>query len=178
MTDPVSRETLEWYLVQTQAQKEHIASRFIRGLGHETLYLRYRTQTRHARKVTEVDRPYFPRYIFAGVEDAGDLSGVNSAFGVSTVVYCGDKPVEVPLPVIEELAGRADAHGYVAGVDPVWLERRQRLEKGQMVKIDLGPFQGFIGQVRLDSGAKVKLWLDVLHRRVKAEFPPDALSPT
>ena len=140
--------------------------------GLDTLYLHYRDTVRHARHVIAVLKPYFPRYLFVGAP-AGRLYGVNQTIGVSTVLYNGDEPLEIPFEVIKELRSRGDDNGCVT----MSKKQRERWREGQRVRIVAGPLAGFFGQVELDKGNAVTVWVEMFKKRVKSTVDPRMLSP-
>ena len=166
-----------WYVVHTKPRKEGMANSLLKSQGFETLYLYYSGVVKHARKVRKVDKSLFPRYIFAGLTNGQAVYDINHTIGVSTVIYCGDKPLEVPESVIEELRARGDKDGMVRFTPRETVEHRQRYMRGQMVRINEGPLVGFLACVELDTGHQVKVWVEMFKSEVEASFEPEALSP-
>lgn len=167
----------EWNVVYTNARQEATAAHWLKRSGYEVLFLKYKTRVRHARRVEDAIRPYFPRYVFMAAQASQGLASAFSAPGVSTVLYCGDKPLAVPQPVIDELSGRADSDGLIREATGIQRNQRVRLRQGQEVRVDHGPFEGFIGMVELDRGVEVRVWLRDLFRGLTVHLPPEALSP-
>ena len=167
---------MTWYAVMTNARAELLAAAELCRQGYEVLYLHYPGTVSHARRVSRVLRPYFPRYLFARVEATQSVYGVNHTQGVSTVVYAGDEPVEVPEKVIEELRTRGDENGLVK-MTPDEEEVRKRYETGAQVEILTGPFAGFLGVVELDKGKEVCIFLETFKRRVRFGLMPEQVSP-
>ncbi len=166
-----------WYAVHTNARKEGLANKLLKHQGFETLYLHYSGVVKHARKVRKVEKPYFPRYIFAGVSNGLSVYNINKTIGVSTVVYLGDNPLEIPGSVIEELQARGNKIGLVQFMPVESIEQRGRYRQGQRVAILEGPLAGFLATVSLDTGQQVTVWLEMFKGQVKAAFKPEALSP-
>lgn len=165
-----------WYAVHTNVRSEFLVSDLLRNQGYETLNLHYRDTVRHARKTCHVLRPYFPRYLFASPSPGKTAHAITRIMGVAGVVCSGDRPLEVPLEVIAELAGRGDANGLV-GLSDEELGHRKRFQKGQIVQVDDGPLAGLLAAVELDTGDEVRIWLDVFKRRVNVALEPGAVSP-
>ena len=166
-----------WYAVLTKPQKEGLVSNLLAHQGFETLYLHYWTKVKHARRTRLVQRAYFPRYIFAAVDIGLTVYDINHTIGVSTVIYLGDNPLEIPTSVIEELQARGDSKGMVQFTPREVTEHRKRYRRGEMVRIDEGPLVGFIACVELDRGHQVKVWVSMFKSEVEASFEPEALSP-
>lgn len=164
-----------WYAVLTKARKEGLVHRLLHRQGFETLYLHYVGTVKHARKTWKVLRPYFPRYIFAGIVNELTVHQINRTVGVSTVVYLADEPLEIPGPVIEELRGRGDKRGLVRLELEEGTEHRRRYHRGEQVRISGGPLEGLLAIVALDRGHEVSVWLRMFGGRVQALFAPEGL---
>ena len=165
-----------WFAVYTNARQEWLASRLLQHEGYETLYLHYRDTVNHARATVEVRKPYFPRYLFVGVEGGQSIGDVNRTMGVSEVVRFGEGPLEIPSAVIEELRSRGDEDGMV-NLPTVEKRRRKLLESGEVVRVHYGSFAGLMGVVALDMGREVRIWLEMFKGRVSVDFLPDHISP-
>ena len=167
---------VSWFAVHTQPKMEGAVRDALNRMGYETLYLHYRRTVKHARKVKEVLRPYFPRYVFVGVAPGQGFYDINTCPGASTVVYSGDKPLEIPESDITLLRQEANEHGLVGG-DPDAVPERERMKPGEVVNITYGPMTGLSGVVELDKGGEVALLIEMFKQRVRAHFKPEALSP-
>jgi transcriptional antiterminator RfaH len=147
---------MKWFAVLTNARAEWMAHQELRRQGYDTLYLHYMGTVSHANRKIGVLKPYFPRYLFVGVEPGQSIGKVNKTQGVSTVVYFGDEPLAVPDRVMDELRAKGNRDGLVdVPAAPV----RERLERGTQVTLESGPFAGFIATVSLDRGASIVVWL-------------------
>ena len=170
-------ESVNWYATYTRTRSEWLVHRLLKYQGFETLYLHYPAMVKHARREYEVLRPYFPRYVFAAVSEGQEVSQINKTIGVSTVVYLGDKPLEIPLPVIEELRLRADENGRLLKPPKETIEQRKRFRRGQKVRITEGVLEGLKAVIEVDSGHQVKVWLSMFKGEVPVVLSPEALHP-
>ncbi len=164
-----------WYAVHTKPQRERQVTTLLHKLGLATLFLHFNDVTRHARRERRVTRAYYPRYVFAGASDPFWVPEINRTIGVSTVVYRGDKPLEVPAEVIEESRQRGDNNGLVAMTQEDAKKHRLRFRKGEQVQIMDGPLAGLFAIVALDSGPTVRVWLQMFGGKVEALFDPEGL---
>jgi transcription antitermination factor NusG len=103
------------------------------GQGFRTFQPKRHKTVRHARKLNTVEAPFFPRYLFIGL----DLSrhrwrSVNGTFGVSRLVMRGDEPDPVPHGVVEALIAAANTRGI--------LQLASKLQVGGPVRLMAGPF--------------------------------------
>lgn len=167
----------KWYACHTKPQKEGLVHTLLSWQGYETLYLHYPTTIKHARRTKNVMRAYFPRYVFVAVGEGQAVYDVNNTIGVSTVVYLGDKPLEIPDPVIEELRQRADKTGMLKLSPQETAEVRKRYRKGQKVRITEGILEGLQATIGIDSGSEIKVWLGLFKGEVQVSLKPEALSP-
>lgn len=166
-----------WLAVYTSPQKEGLVNMLLSLQGFETLHLHYPRTIRHARRERQVIISHFPRYIFVAVGEGQGLGDINNTMGVSTVVYMGDKPLEIPLAVIEELKSRAYGNGLLKETPKETTETRKRFRRGQRVKITEGVLQGLPAIVEVDNTNEIKVWISLFQGEVQAGFPPEAISP-
>ena len=167
---------LTWYAVYTNAQKEWLVDDLLRQQGFETLYLHFLYTIDHARRTRTVKKSLLTRYIFAGVTDGLTVYDINSTIGVSTVVYgMGDRPLDIPVAVIEELRDRGDERGLVWVPPEAARAPRKRFRRGEQVRITDGPLAGLFAVVALDSGPAVRVWLEMFGGKVEALLPPKGL---
>jgi transcriptional antiterminator RfaH len=173
----MKRQEATWYACYTKPQKESLVHMLLTLQGFETLYLHYPKTINHARRVSHVIRSYFPRYIFVAVVEGQAVGDINNTIGVSTVVYQGDDPLEIPLSVIEELRLRADETGLLKVTPEETTEQRKRYRRGQKVRITEGVLEGLEAVMGLDAGHEVKVWMELFKGRVQVSLPPGAISP-
>ena len=166
-----------WFAVHTNARKEDLVNRLLEHQGFATLYLHYQTTVKHGRRTYINFRPYFPRYVFASPAEHLSVYDINRTIGVSTVVYLGDQPLEIPTPVVDELRARGNSRGLVKLAAEEHGEHRKRYRQGQHVRIADGPLAGFLAVVAVDRGHQVRVWVEMFKGQVEAAFRPEALSP-
>ncbi len=167
---------MNWFAVYTNPQKEGLVA-FLLGMQRfETLWLHYMYRP-HRRGGALVCRSYFPRYLFVGLEDGQALGTVNDTAGVSTVIYQGDEPLEIPQPVIDELRLRADDAGLLHLTPEETNEQRRRFRRGQRVRITEGILQGMEAVVGLDTGGEIKVMIEMFRGKVPASLDPEAVAP-
>lgn len=165
-----------YYAVYTKPQKEGLVARLLEVRGFLTLYLHYSIVQRHARKTRQVERAYFARYVFAGVVNGGPtIHDVARLTGVASLVHLADRPLEIPLPVIDELRARGDKLGRVRHVPLEPRERRWRFKAGETVNIIQGPLIGLLAVVGVDRGAAVQVWLEGFGSAVEVILNPAGL---
>jgi len=160
-----------WYVVHTLPSAEARAEFQLQRQGFRTFQpKRYKT-VRHARKLTTIESPYFPRYLFIILDLGRDQwRTVNGTFGVSRLVMCGDQPHAVPRGVVEELIELADARGI--------LQLGTKLRVGERVRLLAGPFSDQLGILdHLDDAGRVRVLLHILGRQVATSTNVNNLLP-
>lgn len=164
---------MQWYVVYTQPNGEHLATRHLERQGFETLLPTYKCRRSHARRREVVRRPLFPRYLFVALDPAAQRwRPILSTVGVSDIVRLGDKPSPLPLGLAEEITERAAA-GEFDRLSPL-----KELREGDEVRVIEGPFAETIGRfVGLTDNERVLVLLEFLGRKVRATLSRVAVNP-
>src|SRR5689334_4765272 len=82
-----------WFAVNTQPLAEMRAQRNLENQGFRIFTPRRRKMRCHARKMTMIEAPLFPRYLFVAFDPQRDRwRSINSTFGVSQLVMRGETP--------------------------------------------------------------------------------------
>lgn len=169
--DPASAG--RWHIVHTNANAERMATELLMEAGITVHFPHYEVRRRHGRRVTEKMAPLYPRYLFAALRPGQAIYDINHTIGVSTVVYRGPKPLEVPVEVMRAECDRTDQDGKLTMSELRRLglalpgRYEHRFEVGQRVRMVRGPFEGLKGVVaQLDKRDAIRIWLDVLGREV------------
>ncbi len=145
-----------WYAVHSQPNREFRAIHQLENQKLEVFLPKRLKTVRHARRLTNVAAPFFPRYLFIQL----DLSqhrwrSINGTFGVSSLVMQGDLPHPVPRGVVEAMIASVDAMGLLC------LE--QNLMVGDRVRLAAGPFAEKLGTLdRLDDSGRVRVLLEIM----------------
>lgn len=122
-----------WFAVNTQPVAEARAQRNLQNQGFRTFMPRRRRVVRHARKLTTVAAPLFPRYLFVAFDPQRDQwRRINSTFGVSRLIMRGEAPHPVPDGVTEALIAVTVEGGIV--------DLAAKLQEGSPVRVMAGPF--------------------------------------
>ena len=161
----------EWYAVHTQPSNEATAAFNLMRQGFQIYLPQYVRARRHARRLEKVKRPLFPRYMFVKFDVMGQpWRNINSTFGVSRLVCCGEKPLAVPGVIIDEIKTREDNRGLVS------LGRLIKYKAGDSVKViegALSELTGIFESARDDD--RVSVLLELLGREVVVALPMDSI---
>jgi transcription elongation factor/antiterminator RfaH len=150
-----------WFAVNTQPFAEARAQRNLENQGFRIFMPRRRKMLRHARKLTVVEAPLFPRYLFVAFDPHRDQwRKINSTFGVSRLVMRGETPNPVPNGVIEAL--------IAVTVDGGIVDLAAKLQEGSLVRVMAGPFAEQLARLeQLDDSGRAHILLEILGRQVR-----------
>jgi transcription elongation factor/antiterminator RfaH len=149
-----------WYAVHTLPFAEARAEGHLHNQGFRTFQPKRQKTIRHARRLSTVEAPYFPRYLFIVLDMTRDQwRSVNGTFGVSRLVMWGDRPHPLPPGVVETMIASADPRGI--------LQLARKLQVGGRVRLMAGPLAEQLAILdELDDSGRVRLLLDILGRQV------------
>ncbi len=142
--------------MHTQPNRELRANSQLENQGYEVFLPRRLKTVRHARKLTNVAAPFFPRYLFVRLDLLQHRwRSVNGTFGVSSLVMQGEKPHPVPRGVVEAMIASVDTSGFLCF--------KESLALGTRVRLAAGPFAEQLGILdRLDDSGRVRVLLDIM----------------
>jgi transcriptional antiterminator RfaH len=160
-----------WYAVQTLPFAEARAEGQLWNQGFRSFQPKRLKTVRHARRLSTVEAPYFPRYLFVVLDLARhQWRKVNGTFGVSRLVMRGNQPHPVPRGVVEALIATADARGV--------LQLADKLQVGGPVRLMAGPFAERLAILdHLDDSGRVRVLLDILGRQVAISTAANNILP-
>lgn len=153
-------EDARWFVVHTLPLCEARARGHLENQGFRTFLPKRHKTIRHARKLTTVEAPFFPRYLFVILDLGRDRwRSVNGTFGVASLVMQGDRPHPVPRGVVEALLASSDARGI--------LQPGRELRIGSPIRLMAGAFAEQLAILdSLDDDGRIRVLLDVLGRQV------------
>jgi transcription elongation factor/antiterminator RfaH len=160
-----------WYLVRSRPKSEKKAQSHLAAQGFQTYLPQIQRTIRHARKLTTVQVPLFPGYLFIGLDLEQDRwLSVRSTVGVLSLFSHHDgRPIPVPVGVVESLVARSDRN--VVRLDT-------GLVQGQDVRVLSGPFADLIGTLqRVDANSRVQVLLRMMGTEVPVTLHRSALAP-
>jgi transcription elongation factor/antiterminator RfaH len=159
-----------WYVAMTLPRKERVAAANLDNQEFRT-FLPLQIETRrHARTFKTELAPVFPRYIFVILNiDTQRWRSVNGTLGISRLITEGERPLAVPLGIVETLILSSDQRGAL--VSP------PQLAVGDRVRLLAGPFAESFGILeRLDGAGRVQLMLDLIGGAMKISAPRDMVA--
>lgn len=160
-----------WYAVHCQPHREGGAANHLANQQFEVFLPRRERVRRHARKIETVLRPFFPGYLFIRLDLSRDRwRCVNSTFGVVRIVMQNDRPAAAPQGVVEALRDACDEKGL--------LRWEAKLEPGQKIRVVMGPFAEFVGELdELTEAGRVRVLLDIMGGHTPVFLPRNFVVP-
>jgi len=151
---------LRWYALRSKPRKEDVVWKQVRDRGYEVFYPRLRVNpvNPRARKF----QPYFPGYLFVRTDiDEVGLSTFQWLPHTTGLVSFGGEPAPVPDNLVYAIRQRVDEITKVGG------EVFDDLRKGDIVRVNYGPFEGYeaIFDTRLPGTERVRVLLLFLSNR-------------
>lgn len=151
------RET-NWFAVQTKPYGESTAAAHVARLDLEVFLPKLRQSRLVCGVRRTVTKALFPGYFFACFSPSLSLSAVRCTPGVARVVGTVRYPIPLASEIIESLRERGGSDGVIQF-------QPKTLRPGDRVKIEGGPFSGWIGRVERESDdhRRVTILLEALH---------------
>lgn len=157
-----STPPLHWLLAQLKPNCGEIAERNLMRQGFTT-FLPLERKTRRSRgRLKSVKSPYFPGYLFVGV-DAKSLPwrAINSTYGISRLVSFGLQPAPVPKNIMDELLGYCGPDGCIEDLTPI--------SEGDEVQVRDGPLASFTGKIeKLAPNERAWLLIDIMGKATRS----------
>ena len=140
-----SARTASWYALQVRHQHEKLVSTVLPNKGYRTFLPTYRSRRCWSDRVTEIEVPLFPGYVFCHFDSAERRVPILTTPGVVRIVGGPGGPIPVhesemaaiqaviasgiaaePWPHLEAGQPVRIQHGALAGVEGVFLEIKNR----------------------------------------------------
>lgn len=160
-----------WYVAHTLPRKESLAQLHLRAQGFRSFLPRRLKTVRHARKLSTVDAPVFPRYLFVALDLESDRwHSVNGTSGVASLLSAHERPVAVPRGIIETLIISSGEAGEIRFAHD--------LGRGQKVRLIAGPFAEALGVLdRLDNAGRIEVLLDIMGGGIRVKLERSWVEP-
>jgi transcription antitermination factor NusG len=152
---------MNWWVVQTEAQREHIVRVLLMRRKYET----YIPRIKHRSRIS----PLFPSYLF--VRAVEQFYPVRWTDHVVRLLGSGDQPAQLPEAVMASIRKR-EIGGFVRLPSP------PQLRKGQPVRVIRGSFEGLLA-IHQGMGSRERVWvlLNLMGQQVPVELPSRDLAP-
>jgi transcriptional antiterminator RfaH len=149
-----------WYVVHTLPYGEKRAQTQLQNQGFRVFLPKRHKTIRHARKLSTVVAPFFPRYLFVALNlGLHRWRSVNGTTGVASLVMGSELPCPVPSGIVESMLALSQPDGL--------LRVKSNLKPGAAVRLAAGPFAEQLGVLdRLDDSGRIRVLLNILGRQV------------
>lgn len=171
---------IRWYACLTGPREEFYANGNLKRLGYWT-WLPYHKVKKFRKRPNRNQydpvwtmQAFFSRYLFIALRGrtGENFHDINECEGVSCVVSCNGVPLEIPVPIMDELMSVSDTNGLLGEKN---LTERQRFQPGEQVEfVDESPFAGFLATIKIDRGPKVRIWCEQL--QADMTVPPEIIA--
>ncbi len=155
---------LSWYVIQTKPLAEESVRKHLQNAEFETFLPKIRTMVR-GRKTSRI-KPLFPSYLFAHLDlsDANLYRMIKYTRGVRKILGDGSLPVALPNEMIELIRSRMDGDGII--------EQRLTMQKGDEVRIRIGPFRDLVGILEkpVSAAGRVRVLLQIMKQQIRCEL--------
>jgi transcriptional antiterminator RfaH len=144
-----------WAVIRSEAQREHVAEKFLQAAKFETYYPRVEIAGRR--------RPssLFPSYLFCRLN--GVWREARWTVGVLGIIMSADGPARIGDEIVDAIKAREDADGLIRLRQP----EPPSFRRGDRVRITSGPLVDRLGIFEHMSGAeRVAILLSLLGRTV------------
>jgi transcriptional antiterminator NusG len=162
-----------WYAVNVLTAREGGVAEGIEEAGGDVWLPKFRTVVPRRGKRHEVERRFFPGYVFVGLESADDMRRVLlDTDGVLGVLGNPD-PARIPAGVVQAVADR-----LTGNVKSERVQAAALYVIGEMRPVVFGPFASFLAQISevLQTG-RIKAEVSIFGRATPCEFEPRDLGP-
>lgn len=152
---------MDWFVVATKPNSEKIAEFNLRQQEFEVFLPLIEKTRRHARRVENVLRPFFPGYLFVQF-DAAIMSwhSINGTIGVRHILTNNGRPQAVGGNFVEALLCKLNERGAVN-------EQQQYFAVGSKVEVAVGAMKGHLSTIlSADSGGRVNILLAMMGRDI------------
>jgi transcriptional antiterminator RfaH len=158
----MNMNSARWYVVQTKPHAETRAHEHLRRQGFTTYLPKVIKARCHARKIEQVSRPLFPRYMFVLV-DATCQRGraIRSNVGVIALIGGENGPTPMQPGIVEALRQQDDLDGF-------FRTKAAAFAPGAAVRVMDGFFTSCLGFFEtMSDSQRVSVLLDILGGRVR-----------
>ena len=152
---------MAWYLVHTKPRQEARALENLQRQQYPCLLPMLLAERIRQRRLTRVEEPLFPRYLFIELGQDVNWSPIRSTLGVSNLVRFGGTAAKVPPAVIEALRHEQAERLAQAPSRPLF-------RPGDRVHITSGPFAGLQAVFDMPDGeARALVLVELLGKQAR-----------
>ena len=163
-------ELNNWYLLSYKPNSFNKAALNLERQGIHVFCPKQIQTLRKGTKFITKTIPLFPGYLFIKLNNKlVSWNSINSTYGVSKIISFGKYPCKVPKLIIQNLKKNCDQDNIVL--------QTPKLDFGDKIKIDKGPFTNFIGKIlKVESNKRIWVLLEYMNKKSKIQFSSNYVS--
>ena len=165
-SSPPLEATHRWYGLRTKSKFEKVAAVSLAHKGYEHYLPCYRYRRRWSDRITEVETPLFPGYVFCRFDVLKRLPILTTP-GVVSVVGVGKQPMAIPDSEIAAVETIVKSGLHAEPWPYLRQGQRVRIEKGS-----LGGLEGIFAMGKKDEW-RIVVSVSMLQRSVSVEIDRD-----
>ena len=161
---------MNWYLIQTKPNAIMLAQKHLERQGFEVFSPLILKTSRKGSKFINKTVPLFPSYLFIGTKlSIISWKSINATRGVKNAVALDGHYRAIVPEVIESIKFRCDENGI--------LQTMGKIENGDLVKIEKGPFADFVCRVeQITKHERALVLISILKQEIRTKVPTGSLS--
>ena len=161
---------MNWYLLQTKPKAHATAFENLKRQGFEVFLPLIIKTTKKNGKFFDIKIPLFPGYLFMSTSiDPVPWKSINGTRGISKAVTLDGIYRPVTPYIIEGLQQRCSKNGI--------FRQSSKIDSGDRVKIERGPFAEFISTVdKIKDSKRALVLIDLLQQQIRTEVSLDYVS--
>lgn len=150
---------MEWFLAYTKPKHEDSVEYRLKGAGFEVLNPKLRERKLYRRKITDVQSPLFPCYVFIRFDRLNDYHLIKYTRGIKWVLCNENGPASIKNEIIDSIQARLENGSITI---------KNGFEPGEKVVIKGGPFEGFnaVFEKEMKGSERVSILLKAINVRV------------
>ncbi len=156
---------MDWYVVYTKPSQELRALDNLQRQGFECYCPLIRVEKVRRGKITIIDEPLFPRYLFVNQaisgQEAKSWASIRSTLGVTRLVTFGNEPARIKEDFIQQLQ-------LISNGNP-----KELFTEGEKLKVIDGPYKGLEAVFKMRDGeSRVMVLIEILGKQTSLNLSP------
>lgn len=157
----MQQKNFGWFLISLKPNCLRLAEINLSRQGFKIFSPKCQVTSRNSKHFINRLVPLFPGYLFVEIDSASpSIKSLRATRGVSNIVNFCSNYTPLPLSIIEKLQAKCDCNGIFS--------KSPKIQKGQTVKIERGPFATFFAKVEsLEPNQRAFLLVEFLGKKIK-----------
>ncbi len=161
-----------WHVLYVKSRHERKVDNLLKEAGVQSFLPLVKTVRTWSDRKKIIEMPLFPSYVFVKIENAKDFHNAFSINGACTFIKCGNTYATIRESEIEKIKFLLDADD----IEDIQ-NSTERLEKGEIAKIQYGAFTGMECEIlKVNNNNKIVVRMDSINQNITATLPSHYLS--